>query len=391
VPRDETLPLEYAWAGAIPERERPHVVHVVEYLTESALTFLLCAIRALDDIGCRQTLTFARNAEATPGLVRRIPSSVGLIELPDGSRARLDYARGLFRILLELAAQPPQLTVHLHAVRCGIVERVVLARLHGRAACFYTPHAAPLLDPYRPLARASNWVVERIAGRLPIAPVCRSVAEARLLARAWRRAAHTLETPVDDCYFDVVPRPSRLPVIIGVGRAVGRNAPELFAQLALRFEIDERAACFVWVGDGDRRQEKRLRACGVQLRRCAMTCDLAHLLAGAAVYVQTSVWEGAPLSLMRAMAVGLPCVVTDVGGHRDLVVHGRTGLVARNFDELDRHVRGLLDAPELRHRLGGAARRLAFRRFGRERFAAALQRLYGLGPERDAGRVRHRP
>jgi glycosyltransferase involved in cell wall biosynthesis len=45
------------------------------------------------------------------------------------------------------------------------------------------------------------------------------------------------------------------------------------------------------------------------------------------LYIAASRKEGLPLSLVEAMAAGLPVVATDVPGHRDVVVHGETGML----------------------------------------------------------------
>lgn len=55
--------------------------------------------------------------------------------------------------------------------------------------------------------------------------------------------------------------------------------------------------------------------------------DLVALYRGADVFVLPSVVEGMPLALLEAMAMGLPVVATDIPGIRDLVVHGRNGLL----------------------------------------------------------------
>jgi glycosyltransferase involved in cell wall biosynthesis len=291
----------------------------------------------------------------------------------------LAKARSLFRQLREITQQSAAVTVHMHAAGPGLLERALLAALPRRAVRLFTPHAMALLNPRRPLTRAVHRVVERLGGMLPIAPVGRGVGEAQALARAWRRPAFVLEHPIDDCFFAVEAQPVAPPVIVCVGRAADHNAPELFAQLALRFEIDELPARFVWIGDGDASQEARLRAAGVQVIGHLASADVATMLASATVYLQTSVWEGMPMSLMSAMAAGLPCVVADVTSHRDVVVHGRTGFIVRDLDDFDRHVRWLLDERELRRRLGEAARRECRQRFAGERFRAALQHLYGVG------------
>ncbi len=61
--------------------------------------------------------------------------------------------------------------------------------------------------------------------------------------------------------------------------------------------------------------------------------DVARLLGGADVSVLTSLSEGIPLSLIEAMAAGLPVVATRVGGVPEVVEDGVTGLLAPSGDD----------------------------------------------------------
>ncbi|HEU0204384.1 MAG TPA: glycosyltransferase [Burkholderiaceae bacterium] len=385
--RPDTLQIAQPAAEPLAEsvarpRGAMHVVHVTEPLTESVLAFLVRVIAELDDLGLQQTLVFTRRPETSEEVFRLLQHRVRLIELPPATGWHIDFARALTKALQELAAAPGPLAVHLHAANTGLIGRFAIATLRGRAACFYTPHGLPLLNPRRPVARAIAWALERLAGRLPIAPVGYGVGEARVLASVCRRPAFVLEHPIDDVFFEVRHAETTPPVVITTGRAAEHNAPELFAHLALRFEIDESPTSFVWAGGGDVNQEALLRAGGVRVTGRLSPHEIAHALSSAAIYVQTSFWEGMPLSVIHAMAVGLPCVVSNVVGHRDVLVHGKTGFLVRDLEDLERHVRWLLEEPELRQRLGAAARREALSRFSREHFRAALRQLYGVGRTR---------
>lgn len=55
--------------------------------------------------------------------------------------------------------------------------------------------------------------------------------------------------------------------------------------------------------------------------------DVPSILRGSDIALLTSVSEGIPLTLIEGMACGLPCVSTDVGGIREVVEDGRTGLL----------------------------------------------------------------
>lgn len=55
--------------------------------------------------------------------------------------------------------------------------------------------------------------------------------------------------------------------------------------------------------------------------------DIPLYLAGAAAYVSAAEFEGRPNGLLEAMAAGLPCVVSAIPPHRELIVDGESGLL----------------------------------------------------------------
>ena len=83
------------------------------------------------------------------------------------------------------------------------------------------------------------------------------------------------------------------------------------------------------------------------------------VLMGTGILALPSLTEGFPLALAEAMACGVACVASDCSsGVRALVDDGRTGLIARRGDavHLARQIARLMDSPDLRRRLGLAAR-----------------------------------
>ena len=93
--------------------------------------------------------------------------------------------------------------------------------------------------------------------------------------------------------------------------------------------------------------------------------ELQRLYARAAVVACPSRREGFGVTCLEAMAHGRPVVATPVGGLRDLVTDGETGLVvpARDPAALRAALERLLGDPQLRRRLGEAGRRRAGERF----------------------------
>jgi glycosyltransferase involved in cell wall biosynthesis len=86
--------------------------------------------------------------------------------------------------------------------------------------------------------------------------------------------------------------------------------------------------------------------------------DKERLLQQATVYVLPSYSEGLPMSVLEAMAAGLPVVSTFVGGIPEAISDGEEGFLIQpgNVDELVNRLSLLLRDPQMRERMGNAAR-----------------------------------
>lgn len=102
------------------------------------------------------------------------------------------------------------------------------------------------------------------------------------------------------------------------------------------------------------------------------------LLREADAYVLSSWNEGLPISLLEAIAYGLPIVATRVGAVPEVIVEGREGLLvpARQQKELAQAMRSMIDNPARRANMSASARRLAQQRFSTDRLRSDLLRLY---------------
>lgn len=97
--------------------------------------------------------------------------------------------------------------------------------------------------------------------------------------------------------------------------------------------------------------------------------DVRPQLAAASVFVLPSFREGAPRSVLEAMAMARPVITTDVPGCRQTVEEGVTGYLVPPFEPgaLMRAMERFIEAPERIIQMGAAGRRLA-----EERFDAAI-------------------
>ena len=84
---------------------------------------------------------------------------------------------------------------------------------------------------------------------------------------------------------------------------------------------------YVIAGTGDQADAlKQLAAeCGVNLHLLGYRSDVPELLKAADIYALPSLREGLNVSLMEAMASGLPCICGDIRGNQDLIDDGKGG------------------------------------------------------------------
>jgi glycosyltransferase involved in cell wall biosynthesis len=119
-----------------------------------------------------------------------------------------------------------------------------------------------------------------------------------------------------------------------------------------------------------------------RVRFCASVTDddLPRYLALADIFVfpSQSRLEGFGLAVAEAMAVGLPVVIADMPGVREVIEPGNEGLLAEPLlaSDLANKVQTLLDDPALAHRMGAAGRRRAEERYGLATVAGQLLSLY---------------
>ena len=147
----------------------------------------------------------------------------------------------------------------------------------------------------------------------------------------------------------VIPPPAdeaaRIPGrIVCFGRLGERKGSRVLVQALARVVGEGLEASLLLAGDGDRAPvEEEARRLGVadrvEIRSWIEPAEVARLLDTASIFALPSQNEGLPVALLEAMAHGLPCVVTPVGGIPDLVTDGRDGLMVQPDDP-----EGLADA-----------------------------------------------
>jgi glycosyltransferase involved in cell wall biosynthesis len=232
--------------------------------------------------------------------------------------------------------------------------------------------------------RCSNWLPDRVSA------VSEGVADAYRGARmVSRRRLVLLSNGVDALLWH--PEPCvRVQYRQRLGLtseflwfAAGRLDPVKDYPALLRAMMDVPAeARLIVAGAGP--DEGRLRRTAIEsgletrVRFIGFQPDVLPWMQAADAFVLSSRWEGLPMSLLEAGSCGLPAVVTDVPGSREIIEQGCNGFLASAGD-----ISGLCAAmsrmmqlsPEERARMGANARRRVLEQFGLD---AVLDRWEGL-------------
>lgn len=192
-------------------------------------------------------------------------------------------------------------------------------------------------------------------------------ARPRVVRREWRAKAGFTEDQV---------------LFVCVARFAPQKNHALLLKAFARVSAYDPRAHLLLVGEGPLREQLETQAQSLGLARrihfLGLRNDIPDVLGATDVFVLSSDWEGNPLSVMEAMASGLPIVSTAVGGVPGLFEGGREGLLVRSGDVkgLSNSMATLLNNSEIRRSMGLAAGRRARRAFDVAVMVKAYQELY---------------
>jgi glycosyltransferase involved in cell wall biosynthesis len=305
----------------------------------------------------------------------------------------LAHAKAFFDLVRLLRSERPDI-VHAHMPISGFLARLA-ARLAGVPRVAYTCHGFLFNQDGSLLRRTGGLAMEWIGGRITdvfMSVSANEAADARRL-RIFRDAV-AVGNGRDPATF----RPDNAAraairtalgtaadrvVVVAVSRLVrDKGYPELAAAMRALPEVE------LWVV-GERLASDRgedmaalLAEAGLadRLRLLGYRDDVAAVLAAADIFVLPSYFEALPMSVIEAMLVGLPVVASDVGGSREQVVPGVTGLLVppRQVAPLAKALARLAADASLRSAMGRAGRQRAMALYDEAKVVARTIELLGL-------------
>ncbi|TFG38016.1 MAG: glycosyltransferase [Candidatus Aminicenantes bacterium] len=106
--------------------------------------------------------------------------------------------------------------------------------------------------------------------------------------------------------------------------------------------------------------------------------DVRAILKGSELFVLASMYEGISMSILEAMAMGLPVVATNVGGNPGVIAEGESGYLVNPDDSaaMAMRISNLLLDKELRLRMGRMGRRIVEDKFSTRRMVRDYEKIY---------------
>lgn len=288
--------------------------------------------------------------------------------------------------LMKLFKQLQPDIIHLHSSKAGVLGRVAAYLTGSQHRVFYSPRGfAFLRQDVSPFKRRLYLSFEQISAYFGGTLVACSGTEAEFARyNAGLQHVALVENSVSLEQIRMTAGSSGDTVrVVTSGRICHQKAPARFREIATRLRSE--LANFVWIGDfwvGHDVPEGELFVNGRLPSNMAITgwCNRQEVfdeLARSDIFVLLSLWEGMPLSLIEAQAAGLPAVVSNVIGCRDVVLDGITGFVCNSMDEVVEKARLLICDHDLRQRMSINARSMALERFSVQRMHQEMMAVYG--------------
>jgi glycosyltransferase involved in cell wall biosynthesis len=310
-----------------------------------------------------------------------------------GMRVDLD-ARVLAR-LTRLVQRERIALIHAHLPVAGVWGRLA-ARLAGRARVVYTEHNIPARYAAltRMLNRRTYWMNDVVIA------VSEEVRKAVAAYANGRPRLVTIQNAVDVDAIAATPVegvavrrefgfPEDALLVTTVGNLTPKKGHVHLLAAAARVIARHPGARFLLIGQGPMAEELRAEAVRLGLDGTFVFAgfrdDAIRLMAASDVFVLSSLFEGLPVTLLEAMALGRPSVVTRVGGIPEVANDASSVMVPPGDpDVLADAIAELLAAPDRRVRMGAAAQEQARRRYGVEQMIQAVERIYDdlLGEQR---------
>ena len=291
-----------------PAAPRPRVLHVVQKYSSGVGSAIAQYTRSLPEAEHHLLSGTAVDAEGDLAEQARFAGTHRMTGSPIAK----------IRRIRQVVEQVRPDVVHAHSSHGGAFARLALSRAHHYVV--YTPHcyAFERRDIPWPV-RAAYWSAEALLAANTSAFAACAQREWELSAWPTRRAPRHV---VPNVAPPSAPRAARgrsgPPLVVGGGRLSPQKDPAFFRTAVQELRRSSPELRATWLGDGDDAQRAELEDAGVEVTGWLPRGDALTVLADATLYLHSARWEGFPLMVAEAAAVGVPTLVRRLPSFADV-------------------------------------------------------------------------
>ena len=376
-------------------KESPQNIRVLEIIDEASIGGGQMHVLLLSKYLQRENIEVAIATEVTGWLVNQAQ----ILDIPTYAIAisnKLTWQS--FQNIYQLLKTQKFDVVHTHGGTAGFWGRLVAASLQNRPKIIHTYHGLHYLNTAQTKSlkqKIKTAIFQKIDQLLlsitdQIICVCRSDYEKAIAAKVASpsktsivyngieidKFSYPLDQETARKIFDTAPTEF---VFGNVGRLHEQKGHKYLLQA---FDKVADRARLVIVGDGELRDELMMLADELQISDritfLGARSDIHEFLSAIDVFIMPSLWEGQPIALLEALAMGKPCITTDVDGIPEIIANGVNGYLVKPKDiaGLTQVMNKAIDNPEILQQFANTGVNTITEKFLAPNMAKAIAEIY---------------
>lgn len=280
--------------------------------------------------------------------------------------------------------------LHCHSSKAGLIGRFA-GWLAGTKNIIFTVHGWSSYVTQNRFAKGIYDFSEKLASLISTSIVCvtdkdRKYALDQIKIKC--KKLHVINNGIDINYAQIPYLRNELgidegKIIIGtVARLSVQKNPLFTIEVYSEILKKNEQVIFIWIGDGPLKKQCyeliEKNGIGKSFILLGDRTDVEYLIPDFDIFSLLSDWESMPLSILEAMAAGLPVLASDVGGIRELVQDNINGVIIKNKDlyETREQIYSILADKQKRIVFGDNSRKLFLEKFTEDKMINEYLKLY---------------
>lgn len=374
------------------------ILLVTECLGGGVLTYIANVANHFVNSGHEVVLVYSsrKQTPANEILKKMFNEQITLIEVAF-KRSHLGSYLNLYRAYKQLIEVHQPDIIHFHSSIAGLVGRTVIRFNRIKINSYYTPHGYSFLQitmkrPLRAVFLFFEMVLAGLCKETKIIPISDSEYN---VAREVSQKAEIIKvlTGIDTQQIDNKIGEAHVKnkgnYVISSGRLSEQKNPLLFVEVAKLCKERELPCKFIWIGGGELLDVVSKKIGDYKLDNIEVTGWLEYenaikkMYQYGNIYIQTSLWEGLPLTILEAMYMEACVIVNLAPGNFDPIIQHTNGYVASNANDFADKIELLTYDEKRKKEMAANARQFIIDNYDIKKNADLLLRRYKIDSDKE--------